>query len=277
MSNCVPLKVGLEPFPGYRLSQVLGRGGYGEVWEADKDDGSRVALKFLPCTDSDATAREIRTLQALRDLVHPNLIQIHMVWCFGGYIVIDMELADGSLLDLLEAYQTEYKTPIVPEQVCLYLSQAAEALDFLNTRQHHIDGKRVAIQHCDIKPSNLLLFEDTVKLADFGLSSLTSSSVQAHRRAGTLDYMAPEVFAGRLSDRTDQYALAVTYCHLRGGRLPFTDTPATIKSAYARPEPDLTMLPENERPIIYRALAQAPSSRWPSCVEMIHELFRQFS
>lgn len=278
MDNCVPLKAGLEPFPGLRLRQLLGRGGYGEVWEAHQDaDGSRVAVKFLPCTDSEATAREIRTLQAIRELEHPNLTRMNQIWCFGGYIVVDMELAEGSLLDLLDAYLTEFGTPVLAEQVCLYLAQAAEALDFLNTRQHLIDGKRVAVQHCDIKPSNLLLFGDTVKLADFGLTSLTTMSVQSHRRAGTLDYMAPEVFQGRISDRTDQYSLAVTYCHLRGGKLPFHDTPTTMKKNYVRPDPDLTMLPANERPIIARALAHAPSDRWPSCAEMMDELTKQVS
>lgn len=277
MDHCVPLKPGLEPFPGYRNRQLLGRGGYGEVWEAENEDGRRVALKFLPCTDSDATAREIRTLQAIRDLRHAHIIKMDKIWCFGGYIVIDMELAEGSLLDLFDAYQTEFGTPILAEQVCLYLEQAAEALDFLNARQHIINGKRVAVQHCDIKPSNLLLFGDTVKLADFGLSAITSTNLQSHRRAGTLDYMAPEVFQGQLSDRTDQYALAVTYCHLRAGALPFHDTPSSIKKTYVRPEPDLSMLPENERPIIARALAHPPTDRWPTCIEMMDELTKLMS
>src|SRR5262249_33047731 len=155
-----------------------------------------------------------------------------------------MELADGSLLDLLDAYREIYGTPIHPQQVCLYLAQAAAATDFLNTRQHNLDGRRVGFQHCDIKPSNLLVFGEKVKVADFRLASPTSTSLRFQRRAGTLDYTAPEVFQSRLSDRTDQYALAVTYCLLRGGRLPFTDTPEQFDGMYIRPRPDLSMLPE---------------------------------
>lgn len=275
MSNRVRLLAGLEPYPGYRLRQFIGRGGFSEVWEAEKEGDPPVALKFLQCTDDMAAAREIRTLQAIQQVHHPNLVRLERVWCFGGYVVVAMELAEASLMDLLEVYQSEFHTPVIPEQVCLYLTQIADALDFLNTRQHLIEGKRVAIRHCDVKPSNLLLFGTVAKLGDFGLASLTSSSFQFHRRAGTLDYMAPEVFQGRLSDRTDQYALAVTYCHLRGGRLPFTDTPSTIQSDYVRPTPDLSMLSPGERPILARALANAPQDRWPSCAEMVQELMKQ--
>lgn len=265
------LHAGLEPYPGYRLRRLLGRGGFAEVWESESPSGPPVALKFMPCSDQ-SPAREIQSLQALRFLKHPNIIVVHQVWTYDFYIVISMELAEGSLLDLLDAYQTEHQSPIDPEQVCHYLLPVAGALDFLNQRQHIVDGRRVAIQHCDIKPSNLLLFGDTAKLADFGLAALTSSSVQFHRRAGTLDYAAPEIFQGKLSDKSDQYALAVTYCQLRGGRLPFTDTPDTFTGTYVRPEPDLSMLPPPERPIIARGLARAPQDRWPASANMIRAL-----
>src|SRR5262249_49076736 len=159
-------------------------------------------LKFLPCSDDTSAAKEIRAIQYIRQLQHPHLTPIEQVWCQRGYVVVAMPLADGSLLDLLEVSQVEFETPIPPDQVCFYLGQAAEALDFLNTRQHVMDGASIAIQHCDVKPSNMLLFGETVKLCDFGLSSLTISPLQAHRKAGTRDYSAPEVFQGRISDWT---------------------------------------------------------------------------
>jgi len=261
----------MEPIPGYRLRQVLGRGGFAEVWEAEAASGT-VALKFMPCSDGLAAAKEIRSIQAVKSIEHPNLIKIEQVWAYQDYIVIAMELADGSLLDLLDAYTSEFGTPMAAEQVCLYLNQAAEAIDFMNRRQHLLDGQRVGFQHCDIKPSNLLLFGDSVKVADFGLASPTASVLRFHRRAGTLDFTAPEVFQGRLSDWTDQYALAVTYCQLRGGRMPFTDTPANFVRTYVRPNPDLTMLPSNERPVVQRALSPTPQNRWPSCKELMTRL-----
>ncbi len=261
----------MEPYPGYRLRQLLGRGGFAEVWEAETADGP-VALKFMGCKDGLMASKEIRAIQAIRHLRHPGLTRIDQVWCQAGYIVIAMELAEGSLLDLLEAYVTEFNTPIVPEQVCLYLTQAADCIDFMNARQHTHEGRRVGFQHCDIKPSNLLLFGETVKVADFGLASATSTALKFHRRAGTLDYTAPEVFQGRLSDWTDQYALAVTYCQLRGGQLPFPDTPPRFTREYVRPAPDLSMLPDAERPVVARALSPVPQDRWPSCKEFITRL-----
>src|SRR5262249_50762359 len=142
------------------------------------------------------------------------------------------------------------------------LAEAAEALDYLNARQHKINGARVAIQHCDIKPNNLLLCGETLKVADFGLSSFLIAQLETRNRAGTLDYCAPEIFQSRLSNQTDQYALAITYCQIRGGRLPFSDTPATFQSGYVRPTPDLSMLAEPERPIIAKALNPVPQNRW---------------
>jgi serine/threonine protein kinase len=266
------LQSGLEPYPGTHLRQKLGRGGFAEVWEAETAEGKSIALKFMPCDDGLAASKEIRSIQAVRQLRHPHLIHIDNVWCYPGYIVIAMELADGSLFDLLEAYRLEFGTSIVPEQVCTLLGQAASALDFLNTRQHNLGGQLVAIQHCDVKPSNLLLFGETVKVADFGLSALTTTQLKSHRKSGTMDYTAPEVFLGRLSDRTDQYALAVTYCKLRGDRMPFADSPATFKGEYVRPAPDLSMLPREEQPIIARALSPVPQDRWPSCSELIAQL-----
>jgi serine/threonine protein kinase len=122
-----------------------------------------------------------------------------------------MELAEGSLADLLEVHLGEYGKPIPAKKVCSYLSQVAKALDFLNARQHRIDGNLIGIQHCDVKPPNMLLFDETVKLADFGLSVQTVANRQTHLPAGTLSYTAPEVFRSQLSDRMDQYSLAVCY------------------------------------------------------------------
>ena len=95
MRYAVRLEAGLEPFPGYHLRRLLGFGSFAEVWEAEAADGGRVALKFLPAERQNATPGELRSLQAVRQLLHPNLIRIGRVWCHLGYIVIAMELADG--------------------------------------------------------------------------------------------------------------------------------------------------------------------------------------
>lgn len=251
---------------------MLGQGGYGTVWEVITDTGESAALKFLRCGSDARAVDEIRAIRFVQQLSHPYLTPIKQVWCYRGYIVLTMPLADGSLLDLHEAALSEYGAPMTREELWPFFVQVAEALDFLNARRHMFDGVRVAIQHCDVKPSNILLFGDTAKLCDFGLVSVTTSHLKPHRRAGTLDYAAPEVFQGRLSDTADQYSLAVTYCELRGGRLPFTDTPAKFDRLYVRPLPDISMLPEDERPAIARALARVPQDRWPTCGEMMRQL-----
>jgi serine/threonine-protein kinase len=274
MRFAAALEAGVEPFPGYHLRRRLGAGSFGEVWEAAGAHGELLALKFLPCDGKNTVAREIRSVQAIGQLRHPHLIRIERIWCFQRYLVIAMELADGTLADLMETYIAEGNKAVLPEHLCLLLTEAAEALDFLNARRHHVDGRIVAIQHCDVKPSNLLVVEDTLKVADFSLSSSMSAHVETRCRSGTLDYCAPEIFQGRLSSQTDQYALAVSYCLLRGGRLPFSDTPSTFQANYTRPVPDLTMLSAAERPFVARALSPVPQNRWPSCGELMARLTR---
>lgn len=267
------LQVGLEPFPGYHLRRLRGTGCFGEVWEAEAPDRSVVALKFMSTTERRAAVQEIRAIQMIRELSHPHLVHVDQIWSQPGYLVVRMELADANLLDLLEIHRAESGRLPEPEQVCFLLAQAADALDFLNARKHRVGGQVVAIQHCDVKPSNLLLFGETVKLTDFGLSSAASARLQAHYREGTPDYAAPEVFLGQLSEHSDQYSLAVTYCHLRGGRLPFP-TVSSFQSSWLRVKPpaDLSMLSVAEQPIIARALRRLPQERWPSCTRLMAEL-----
>jgi serine/threonine protein kinase len=270
--HAVGLREGIEPFPGCQLVRLLGRGGWGEVWKAEQPDGSAIALKFLPCDSQLTAAHEIRALQSIRQLRHPNLIHIESIWAFEGHIVIAMELAEGSLFDLMDIYRAEYGSCIYPQHLCYYLAQAASALDFLNTRQHYLNGRRVAVRHCDVKPSNLLVLNGQIKVADFSLAAQVTASMGYHRRVGTLDYTAPELLTGRLSERSDQYSLAVTYCELRGGRLPFPEPPTRIGKDYVRPAPDLSMLTRPEAVVIARALSPVPQDRWPSCSELMDRL-----
>jgi serine/threonine protein kinase len=235
-------------------------------------DDASFAIKFLSSDSQLAAAQEIRALQAIRQISHPNLVRIEQVWSCPGFLAIVMEMAEGNLLDLLEVYYAEFNIPIVADHLCYFLRQAAEAIDFLNARRHVVDGRRVAYRHGDVKPSNLLVQGRTVKLADFSLAVQTTSPMWYHRRVGTVEYAAPELFQGWMSDRTDQYALAVSYCQLRTGRLPFPDTPLTFEPGYVRPVPNLSHLTAAERPILARALAAVPQDRWPSCVDMVTRL-----
>lgn len=267
------LNAGAEPAPGYRLRRLRGRGGFAEVWESSAPDGRMAALKFMLSSNSSTTARELRSIQSFIAMDHPYMVKTHGVWSLPGYIVVDMELAEATLLDLMLLYNTEFGEHLDPKVLGLYMWQVAEALDFLNARKHTRDGRRVGFQHGDIKPNNVLLLSDTAKLTDYGLSIPTHGPVTPCPRAGTLDYAAPEVFSGHLTDYSDQFSLAVTYCVLRFGGFPFPKT-TDAKMGLNRPAPDLSMLPAAEQPVLLKALSPVPQDRFPGCRELMLSILR---
>jgi serine/threonine protein kinase len=216
-----------------------------------------------------STAREIRTLQSFLLMEHPHLIKHNAVWSLPGYIVINMELAEATLLDLMQVYQNELGQQLEPQMLGLYMWQVADALDFLNARKHILDGRRVGFQHGDVKPSNILLIGDVAKLTDHGMATPTHGTRTPCPQQGTPAYAAPEAFIGYYAEQSDQYSLAVTYFVLRTGLLPFPPAPADPSVSYVRPMPDLTPLPEAERPPLLRALSAVPLSRFPSCKDFM--------
>lgn len=267
----VRLEVGSEPFPGLKLVQLLGKGGFAEVWEGVNSRGDHIAVKFMAVANTASSVKEMRIIQAIQKISHRGLLRVDHVWSLPKYIVVAMELADGSLFDLQELFQTEYRTALAPNLVVGYLKQAAASLDFLNARRHQYEGRTVGFQHCDIKPSNLLLVGETVKLADFGLCTPTVALQSAYARAGTMDFASPEVHRGHLADSSDQYSLAVTYFYLRTSAFPFPAAPRDFKReySYTRPAPDLSRVQPGERRVLERALDLEPTNRWPSCTSMM--------
>jgi formylglycine-generating enzyme required for sulfatase activity len=131
----------------------------------------------------------------------------------------------------------------------------------------------VSIQHGDVKPQNLLLVGSGVKVGDFGLLRSLQQSVAFNQTGGvTMAYAAPEVLQGQIARHSDQYSLAVAWCELRGGRLPFGGGPVQQMAGHLKKEPDLSMLPQPERPALRRALAKQPMARWPSCAAFVEAL-----
>lgn len=265
-------EAGVEAFPGYKLIRLRGRGAFATVWESTSPSGELVALKFMSSANSNSTAREIRSLQGIQKLEHPYLLGIKRVWSMPGYIIIVMELADASLLDLFLLYAEEFSKPIEPEKILLYLGQAASALDFLNAKRHPFDGRIVGFQHSDIKPNNILLVGNEAKLADYGLATPMLGSTTPCFRQGTLDYAAPEVFQGSMSDSSDQFSLAVTYHLLRTGAFPFPSPPHSPGKSFHRPPPNLAVPGMEEQQIVLRALSPSPQNRFPSCSAFIDAL-----
>lgn len=257
---------GLQPIPGYRLTQILGAGAFGEVWEAQNDQGQVVALKFLDCRSRSPSmvANEVRILRALSGLDHPHIIPLLGVHALGRYVILVMERADGSVADLHTAYVQQSNHHVPADHALDLLAQAADALDFLTaTRLTGVTVSR-GLQHCDVKPSNLLLVGDQLKVGDFGLCAGSGWVTHSKGWKGTIPYAAPEMFNGSGVPGTDQFALAVTYCELVMGDWPFWQR-NDPKAPPAGSPIDLTKLPEAEFPVIARALHAYPSMRWPSC------------
>jgi len=267
------LKSGAQPAPGYRLIKRIGRGGFGEVWEAEGvRDNARIALKFLDTKNqshSTLVVNEIRLLIQLRDIQHENLLQFYDVIAGKNMIILGMELAEGSLNDLHYIYRTDHKTHLPPDVLLNLMGQAAQGLDFIAHQKVHSNALTLqGMQHCDIKPSNLLLIGKVLKVADFGLSGPQMWNARSGA-FGTPPYAPPELYEGKATTTTDQFSLAVTYCELRCGYYPFPVPPPGTPPAAT---PDLSILPSAERPVVARALSRQWLNRYPNCTDFVQAL-----
>lgn len=197
----------------YERLDVLGSGASGVVYLAyDTLLRRQVALKEVRAAgpELDRVLSEARLLDRLR---HPSLIAVHAVDEIDGVVVIDMELIRGS--NLSEVMRARNRRPLPLNEA---LTIAIGILDGLAHAHDH------RVLHRDIKPANILIGTDgrTVKLTDFGLAELLSSSSLAGG-GGTYPYMAPEDFdetAG--SDRrSDLWSVGVVVYEMVTGRRPF--------------------------------------------------------
>src|SRR3954447_10034727 len=260
------LDAGVEPIPGYLLVRPLGRGGFGEVWEATAPGAIRVALKFIRL-DTEEAGSEQRALEVIRDIRHPHLLDVQFAIRVDDCLVIAMPLCDENLMQRLGACQARGLPGVPRDELLSYMEELAHAIDFLNEpRLEPGGGGRAGAQHRDIKPHNIFLVGDSVRLADFVLAKILAGSLAGHSGSMSAGYVAPEVIEGRVSQRSDQYSLAVTYAQLRTGQLPFAgDSLNQILYARIRMPPDLGDLPEEERAVVARALEKRPEDRWPNC------------
>src|SRR5947207_7310729 len=129
------------------------------------------------------------------------------------------------------------------------------------------------LQHLDIKPRNLFLVSNHVKVADFGLVTSLAASASGKLGAVTPLYASPEVFQGKVSRRSDQYSLACCFMELLTGALPFNGRNSRqLLLQHLKEPPDLSPLPEADRPIVARALAKDPQQRFASCLEFMAAL-----
>ncbi|MEU8758979.1 serine/threonine-protein kinase [Streptomyces sp. NPDC048659] len=258
----------------YRLHEVIGRGGMGEVWRAtDEALGRRVAVKCLrplgPQRDPAALTvlrerfrREARVAAALQ---HRGITVVHDFGESDGVLFLVMELLDGR--NLSQLLGDNGKDPLPVGQVVDIAGQVADALAYTH---------RQGVVHRDLKPANIVRLTDgAVKICDFGIArfaadhGITSRLTGTGIAMGTPHYMSPEQIGGggEIDHRSDLYSLGCVLYEIATGVPPFDlddtwavlvghrDTvPAPLRSH--RPE-----LPAALDLLVLDLLAKAPEAR----------------
>lgn len=254
---------------GYKLEKRIGSGGFGEVWAVEAPGGLKKALKIVyGFHDEKRAMAELKALDRVKSLRHPFLLSLERIEVYEGQLIVVTELADASLADHFNTYIAKGEPGIPREEMLRFMSNAAEALDFLSVEK--------SLQHLDIKPENLLLVGKHIKVADFGLMKDLKQASQSLMQGMTPAYAAPELFDGAPAPSSDQYSLAIMYCEMISGVRPFPGTtPAQLAAQHVHGKPNLRPIPRGDHPAVARALSKDPSVRYPSCVAFVEELKKQ--
>ncbi len=253
-------------FGPYLLHRVLGKGGFGQVWEAqNQTTGRRLALKIL----SRAALAGDKELERFRregrlaaSLSHPRCVYVFAAEEILGHPTIAMELMPGGTL---AGKLKGGKSLLVSEAVDYVLDM--------------IDGLEAAHEkgfiHRDIKPSNCFLDADgRVRIGDFGLSKSLSGDAKLTVTGvymGTPSYSSPEQVKGRELDvRSDIYAVGATLYAMLVGQAPFTGAQVGEVLARILSEPPESVtkrnsaVPRDLEKVVLKTLEKEKEKRYPS-------------
>ncbi|MCI0641474.1 MAG: protein kinase [Gemmataceae bacterium] len=262
-----------EIIPGYKLLERLGHGGFGEVWKAEAPGGFYKAIKIVygnleseSLEDEGGRARqELKSLERVKAVRHPFILSLERFDIVKGKLLIVMELADKNLMDRFLECRAQDLPGIPRDELLRYMEEAAEALDLMNIEHQ--------LQHLDIKPQNLFLVYNHVKVADFGLVKGLEGLRTQVTGGVTAVYAPPETFDGVISRYCDQYALAIVYQEMLTGKLPYSGkNPRQLMLQHMTGKPNLEPLPACDRDALTRALSKKPEERFPSCREFVFAL-----
>lgn len=268
----------------YRIVDLLGTGGMGEVYLAeDTRLGRRVALKLLPAqftADEDRLRRFEREARAASALNHPNILVIYDTGKDGGSHFIATEFVEGETLRRRLNYSRVSPGDVVDMAVQVTSALAA--------------AHKAGIIHRDLKPENIMLRPDGyIKLLDFGLAKLTesqaagetavSTSARVETRTGlvlgTVTYMSPEQARGLVVDaRSDIFSFGIVLYEMITGRVPFDGETASdvIVSLLEREPPPLRQLvpdvPHGLERICTRLLAKNREDRYQTAKDVLVDL-----
>lgn len=256
------------PFGRYRLVELLGRGGMGEVWRAFDTAMNRVvALKVLPANladDAQYQTRFRREAQAAASLDEPHIVPIHDFGEIDGRLYVTMRLIDGKTIDELIV-----DGPLAPQRAVSIVEQIAAALGAAH---------RIGLVHRDVKPSNILVTEDDFAyLIDFGIARAAEATKLTSTGAtiGTLAYMAPERFTTDRDDaRADTYALTCVLHECLTGVQPFPgdSLERQITSHLTLPPPRPSTMQPGISPqmdqVIATGMAKKPDQRYATTKDL---------
>ncbi len=256
-------RVGLRVGP-YQLMRLLGRGGMGEVYEAEDTRKHRVvALKLISqefFTDAVFRARMQREADTAGRLTEPHIVPIHDYGDIDGQFFVEMRMIDGASLRTLLTLHG----PLTPARAVAIVRQIAAALDAAHA---------VGVTHRDVKPENILVTDnDFAYLVDFGIARAATDPglTQSGTAVGTYNYMAPERFTGdQVTYRADIYALACVLSECLTGAPPYrANTVERLVAAHLlapAPRPSLERpgrIPPVLDQVIARGMAKNPLDRF---------------
>jgi serine/threonine-protein kinase len=256
----------------YVVVARVGGGGMGIVYQAkDTRLGRTVALKFLPeqwSHDEDARQRFIREAQAASATNHPNICTIH-----------DIETAPDGQLFIVMAY---YDGQTLKKRLASGALPLDEALEIATQIADGLaKAHALGVVHRDVKPGNVMLTEDGVRIVDFGLATFADALKLTvdHSTLRTAAYMTPEQVRGLAADaRSDVWAVGVILYEMLTGHVPFQGShPEAIAYAVRNeaPTPIRTARPEVAEEIehlVFRALHKEPSVRFANGRELSRAL-----
>lgn len=252
----------------YKIIEKIGTGGMADVYLAfDQTENIEVALKILHAQfsgDSDFVKRFRREAEAATSLEHENIVKIYSISEEDDLHYIVMEYVKG---DTLKGVLKRHGYLPVDEAVKIIM-QVTDALIHAHSNQ---------VIHRDIKPHNILINENGVKIADFGIARTVTQSTITHTGSvlGSIHYLSPEQARGGWTDeRSDLYSLGIVFYELLTGEVPFSgETPVSVimkhlEDNYVYPRELRPEIPQSVENVIRKLLAKSPRKRYSSAKEL---------